>query len=81
MFDLSCVDLFAKLCPILLLLFFHFPMSPPIATLRLQVVVKAAEAVLVESIRHRLVVALTVNLKVVQQVSITAVLENQVYGS
>lgn len=43
--------------------------------------VEAAETILVERVSHRLVVTLTVVLQVVQEVSVMAVLENQVNGS
>lgn len=49
--------------------------------LGLQVVVQTSESVHVESILHTLVIAVTVLLQVVKQVSMTTVLENQVYGS
>lgn len=42
--------------------------------------VEAAEAVLVERFGQRLVVAFPVVLQVVQQISIAAKLEDQVYG-
>lgn len=46
-----------------------------------QIVVEAAETVLVESVGHRLMVALPVFLEVIQKISVTAVLENQVCWS
>lgn len=52
----------------------------PGVSVGLQVVVEAAEAVLVERFSQRLVVAFPVVLQVVQQISIAAKLEDQVYG-
>lgn len=46
----------------------------------LQVLVKAAETVLVEGIGHRFVVELSVLLQVIEKISITTVLEDQVRG-
>lgn len=42
----------------------------------LEAVVEAAETVCAESVAHRFVIALTAGFQVVQQVTITAVLEN-----
>lgn len=54
---------------------------PPRVCLELQVVVQTSKSVRVKSIHHTLVIAVTVLLQVVQQVSMTAVLENQVNGT
>lgn len=45
----------------------------------LHIVVESAKTVLVESVGHRLVVALPVFLEIIQKISVTAVLENQVW--
>lgn len=71
------VDLSPGIAPTLPRLVLFLPGLFP----RLQVMVKAVETVLIESISYTLVVALAVFLKVVQQVAMTAVLENQVYRS
>ena len=55
-------------------------MDRPGVPLGLQVVVEAGEAVLVEGVGERLVVAFSVVLQIVQQISVPAELKDQIHG-
>lgn len=71
-------------CSMLILCLIFFPywvLFPPRVFLWLQVMVKAAETVLMECIGHTLMVAFAVFLQVFKQIAMTAVLENQVCWS